>query len=397
MVEYRKSAPSPPEAGDELRPGAADLRSGGMGSPRRGGAGPGLRRPAARGCSQPRTAHLEPDLLQHMPAVVQQREFMTSRHRQPVQRCPLADDATIEAPSGRRAAFEPPVMGETKSLRRWRDVRIQGVDCSVGGIAERDGRAGGLDHRLFGPGDEPLPSRRLLRAVESRLPSDHPAGGIDRLGQPSRVQGQHHLAPDRRRAAHTGNLLHRLPAGVADPHAHGVAAGPADAPVVPHVLAGTRLDRRRERQGQRAGQAEGERPRVVVRQHVADDEAGPGVRDLTGRRALGARRPLPARQRRVGIPAAVGQRSVGVGQPQQSDVRAAQGQRGTVKAARLGQAQPEGVETFENRLRREHQRQPHRRDVEAAAQRSPRADPAAVLLVVVLRQIESSRRRDLGR
>src|SRR4029453_6273569 len=88
--------------------------------------------------------------------------------------------------------------------------------------------------------------------------------------------------------AHTGHIPHRTAVEVADPHADGVTARGADAPVVAHALAGAGLDRRPEPAGERAGEPERDAARRAVGKNIGDDITGRALhyalpRDLDGR------------------------------------------------------------------------------------------------------------------
>ena len=157
----------------------------------------------------------------------------------------------------------------------------------------RELRAGALPG-LLGAGEEELVARRLALRVEGAPRGDTtPAGGAGaRDGRPS-CSCAHQRVPDRRRAADAADVVHRLAAGVADPHADGVAVGEADAPVVAQVLAGAGLHRGEAARGQRAVQAEGARAGAVVGQDVGDEVH----RRRVGHAARGrAGAPAPARR-----------------------------------------------------------------------------------------------------
>jgi hypothetical protein len=82
----------------------------------------------------------------------------------------------------------------------------------------------------------------------------------------------HHGGPDGRGAAGAAHIVHGRAAGVAHPHAHGVALRPAHRPVVAHVLAGAGFHGAPEARGQHAVGAKGARAGVAVGQDVAHDE-----------------------------------------------------------------------------------------------------------------------------
>ena len=96
------------------------------------------------------------------------------------------------------------------------------------------------------------------------------AGGADGSTACSRCTS---VAPDRRGAGDAGDIAHRRPGKIADPHTDRVARGEPDAPVVAHVLAGPGLGGAPHARGERILQSEGECARAAIGKDVGDDVA----------------------------------------------------------------------------------------------------------------------------
>ena len=122
----------------------------------------------------------------------------------------------------------------------------------------------GAGEEIFRRGCSILFAKRTARRS---IPGGRAGGLTARLG----VERQHHVAPDRRRAAGARNGAHRVALEIADPHRDGVAVGEADAPIVAHRLRRAGLHRRPEGQAQRRIEPEGRRPGVGIGHHVGDD------------------------------------------------------------------------------------------------------------------------------
>ena len=193
--------------------------------------------------------------------------------------------------------------------------------------------------------------------------------------------------------------MHRCAAGIAHPHAHRIALRPAERPVVAHVLAGTRLDRRPEARVEHAVRAKGAHAGVGVGEHVAHDECRTRVDRLAGGlgglgiRCLGGCR----LQRNIRPAAAVGQRAIAVGEVQQRHLGTAQREAVAVVAAGLAQWQAQREQLFVKTVGAHHHQGAHRGHVERRGQCRARRDPALEMPVVILRNIEAVGGGNVGR
>src|SRR5690606_31262499 len=90
------------------------------------------------------------------------------------------------------------------------------------------------------------------------------------------VQAAHQIMPYRSGSGHARHITHAGAAAIADPHPNGIALGPAHAPIVAHILAGSGFDRRPERRGQSAVQAESPGSCLAIGQNITHDPGRAG-------------------------------------------------------------------------------------------------------------------------
>ena len=282
---------------------------------------------------------------------------------------------------GCRPGFEEhnlPAGGNVRIERNNRPVtRIGNPRCGVAFVRRRD-------QRCFRPAQKPLATRRFHVAGKGDS-CDNQIRLARRLKSGnSPLQIIHHLPPHRRGASHAGDVAHGFAVEVSHPHAHAVAAGKADAPVVAHVLAGARFHGAPIGRGKRAVEAEGDAARAAV---------GENVRHDVGRRTAHDSSHLPCRC--IGTeagrrpPAAIGQRAIRVRLLQQAHFRRTQGQRIAVKIGGFGKRLvAQGLEPRVEGLHACQHQRAHCGDVERAGQRRTQTHRALEVVIVVLRNVE---------
>ena len=241
-------------------------------------------------------------------------------------------------------------------------------------------------------GIQPLPCGKLHAVLH------HPGGWRGGQAGLRTVQIPQHLRPHGRGTAAAADLVHRRAAGIAHPHPDGVMLRPADGPVVAHVFAGAGFDGAPKPRGQHAIEAKGRCPGQAVRQDIAHDKRRLRANGLALRRGCAGRWVQRRYQRRNGLPAPpIGQGPVGVGQAQQIQLAAAQGQAVAVIARRLGQVQAELRQLLVKIFHPHHGQGAHRRHVQRRSQRHPGRHPAFKAPVVVLRDVQARAGVDVRR
>jgi len=117
-----------------------------------------------------------------------------------------------------------------------RDTRLNEISGMALSARTPQFRRGRREHGLAGAGEEIIAAGRLDPAGEADHAAFDAAGHGGGAARRVAMDGEHHVAPDRRSAAGARDGAHRIPFQIADPHRDGEAIGKADAPIVAHRL-----------------------------------------------------------------------------------------------------------------------------------------------------------------